>query len=125
MTDEANALFHRLWSKAVGQPDYDKAEWLRLEELLIGSRPAELSPNNDAIAYIAVPVEEVDLLDTGKTFAVDADGKACELKPYKTGAPSGRTGESYEAWRGGMITQMEAAQKQAFRRHENITGADE
>lgn len=31
---ELNALFHRLWTKAVGQPGYDKAEWLKLEKLI-------------------------------------------------------------------------------------------
>ena len=30
---EVHQLLHALWSKAIG-PEYDKAEWLRLEELL-------------------------------------------------------------------------------------------
>ncbi len=29
-------LLHRLWTKAVGTPDYDKAEWLALERALLG-----------------------------------------------------------------------------------------
>ena len=33
--DEINALFHRLWTKAVGTPDYDKEEWKTLASLLI------------------------------------------------------------------------------------------
>lgn len=33
---DAHALFHRLWSKAVGTPGYDKAEWKRMEALLLG-----------------------------------------------------------------------------------------
>lgn len=27
-------LFHRAWTNAVGQPGYDKAEWLRMERAL-------------------------------------------------------------------------------------------
>ncbi len=26
-------LFHQVWTKAVGQPNYDKKEWLELREL--------------------------------------------------------------------------------------------
>lgn len=32
---DARALFHRLWTKAVGTPDYDKKEWALLEEMFI------------------------------------------------------------------------------------------
>ena len=30
----ANRLLHRLWSQAVGQPDYDKRDWQALAEAL-------------------------------------------------------------------------------------------
>lgn len=30
----ASNLFYRLWTKAVGTPDYDKEEWKRLEKIL-------------------------------------------------------------------------------------------
>lgn len=31
---EARDLFHKLWTKSVGQEGYDKAEWMRLHQLL-------------------------------------------------------------------------------------------
>jgi hypothetical protein len=42
MTDAASGtyaqeLLHRLWRKAVGTPDYDKTEWMRLEALVVSS----------------------------------------------------------------------------------------
>lgn len=30
----AKSLFHALWGKAVGTPDYDKEQWLQLENVL-------------------------------------------------------------------------------------------
>lgn len=33
-------LLHRLWTKAVGTPDYDKSEWTELERMLVNA-PAE------------------------------------------------------------------------------------
>lgn len=35
------ALFHRLWSKAVGTLGYNKQEWLELEQLLLKLIPEE------------------------------------------------------------------------------------
>jgi len=32
--DQWHTLLHRLWSKAVGAPDYVKAEWIELEGIL-------------------------------------------------------------------------------------------
>jgi hypothetical protein len=32
--EEIRAMFHRLWTKAVGTPDYVKREWQKLEEAL-------------------------------------------------------------------------------------------
>jgi hypothetical protein len=32
--DQWHTLLHRLWSKAVGAPDYVKAEWIELENIL-------------------------------------------------------------------------------------------
>jgi hypothetical protein len=32
---EIAELFHRLWTKAVGQNEYDKKEWMRLQALLL------------------------------------------------------------------------------------------
>jgi len=32
--ESRDAIFHRLWTKAVGTHDYDKAEWKRLEKLV-------------------------------------------------------------------------------------------
>lgn len=39
----ADELLHRLWTKAVGAPDYDKAEWRELERVfeLRGSEVAK------------------------------------------------------------------------------------
>ena len=38
-------LLHRLWTKAVGTPDYDKREWKELESRLIqGSRDPQPRP---------------------------------------------------------------------------------
>lgn len=34
-SQRTNELFHRLWSKAVGTPDYEKAEWKELEHHLL------------------------------------------------------------------------------------------
>lgn len=39
MNDKRKPLFddtilHRLWTKAVGTPDYDKEEWMELEKLV-------------------------------------------------------------------------------------------
>lgn len=34
MSEEVHKLLHTLWSKAVGQPGYDKHEWSALEEIL-------------------------------------------------------------------------------------------
>ena len=34
MNEQAHALLHRLWTKAVGTPGYVKDEWLALEALL-------------------------------------------------------------------------------------------
>jgi hypothetical protein len=34
IAQEIHGLFHRLWSKAVGTPDYDKSEWKRFDILL-------------------------------------------------------------------------------------------
>jgi hypothetical protein len=31
-------LFHRVWGKAIDQPDYNKAEWRELAELIGGTR---------------------------------------------------------------------------------------
>lgn len=31
-----HALFHRLWSKAVDTPSYDKEEWMALEKVMQG-----------------------------------------------------------------------------------------
>jgi len=33
-SEEINALFHRLWTKAASQPNYDKDEWQHLVKLL-------------------------------------------------------------------------------------------
>lgn len=55
--------FHTLWSKAVDQPGYDKAEWLALEKLLESRRPAapeqraaaepgSLTPEERVVAFI-------------------------------------------------------------------------
>jgi hypothetical protein len=33
--DQWHTLLHRLWSKAVGAPDYIKAEWIELESILL------------------------------------------------------------------------------------------
>jgi hypothetical protein len=33
--DQWHTLLHRLWSKAVGAPDYVKAEWIELESILL------------------------------------------------------------------------------------------
>jgi hypothetical protein len=33
--DQWHTLLHRLWSKAVGAPDYVKAEWMELETILV------------------------------------------------------------------------------------------
>lgn len=33
---QTSSLFHRLWTKAVGNPGYDKAEWKELESALLG-----------------------------------------------------------------------------------------
>jgi hypothetical protein len=30
-----HGLFHTLWSKAVGTPEYNKREWQRLEQLIL------------------------------------------------------------------------------------------
>ena len=35
--DQWHTLLHRLWSKAVGAPDYVKAEWMELETILVQS----------------------------------------------------------------------------------------
>lgn len=32
--DQWHVLLHRLWSKAVGAPDYAKDEWMELESIL-------------------------------------------------------------------------------------------
>ena len=32
--DQWHTLLHRLWSKAVGAPDYVKSEWIELESIL-------------------------------------------------------------------------------------------
>ncbi len=32
--DQVRAALHRLWTKAVGQPGYDKEEWKLLERLV-------------------------------------------------------------------------------------------
>ncbi len=37
---EAHAIFHALWTKAVGQPGYIKKEWQLLEALIFGRRGA-------------------------------------------------------------------------------------
>lgn len=34
-TTDVIGLFHTLWTKAVGTPNYDKAEWMELERKLI------------------------------------------------------------------------------------------
>lgn len=34
-THPADALFHRLWSKAVGSADYDKGEWQKLSKFIV------------------------------------------------------------------------------------------
>ena len=34
MNQTVRALFHRLWTKAVGTPDYEKSEWRTLDGLL-------------------------------------------------------------------------------------------
>lgn len=31
---ELHTLFHTLWSKAVGTPNYDKSEWKSLQEMV-------------------------------------------------------------------------------------------
>jgi hypothetical protein len=31
---QLNDLFHRVWTKAVATPDYDKSEWNRLQKML-------------------------------------------------------------------------------------------
>lgn len=33
--DQLSSIYHRLWTKAVGATGYDKAEWLRLQKLLL------------------------------------------------------------------------------------------
>jgi hypothetical protein len=38
--DQIHALLHRLWTKAVGGPDYDKSEWRDLEAALAAQRQA-------------------------------------------------------------------------------------
>jgi hypothetical protein len=41
---EVQVAFHRLWTKAVGSPNYDKAEWKRLDsaiDLLATDGPGE------------------------------------------------------------------------------------
>jgi hypothetical protein len=48
---KAWSLLHRLWSKSVGQPDYVKSEWKRLEEVVLGvARKEEDSNLSDAEA---------------------------------------------------------------------------
>ncbi len=32
--EKARALFHELWTKAVGMPDYDKEKWMELQQAL-------------------------------------------------------------------------------------------
>ena len=44
---EFSALFHRLWSKSVGTPDYDKREWMQLEALVDDLIRSNLSNLND------------------------------------------------------------------------------
>lgn len=34
LRQEADGLFHRLWTKAVGSSTYNKSEWTRLESLV-------------------------------------------------------------------------------------------
>lgn len=41
MNESTRALFHRLWTKAVGTPDYVKAEWRDLEAAM---KAAEAPP---------------------------------------------------------------------------------
>lgn len=31
---DADAMFHKLWTKAVGTQDYNKKEWMELERLI-------------------------------------------------------------------------------------------
>jgi hypothetical protein len=44
--DQWHTLLHRLWSKAVGAPDYVKAEWIELESILFHA--AAKLPHNKA-----------------------------------------------------------------------------
>lgn len=32
MRSETHAIFHKLWTKAVGTPEYNKKEWMELEQ---------------------------------------------------------------------------------------------
>lgn len=35
LPEEWHNVLHRLWSKAVGTPDYVKSEWMELERILV------------------------------------------------------------------------------------------
>ena len=48
--EESNTFLHRLWSKAVGTPSYDKEEWKALERCIF-----ELIKGAFAMAYAAEP----------------------------------------------------------------------
>ena len=51
---ELHGLVHRLWSKAVGTPDYDKEQWKRMEELVGKAFRTMLGPESDQLGYMAM-----------------------------------------------------------------------
>ena len=54
-------MLHRLWTRAVGMPGYDKAEWKALVYLVRGDPQAPIEPRMaEAIDNLDVPIAVLD-----------------------------------------------------------------
>lgn len=77
MTDPFN-LLHRLWTKAVGTDDYDKAEWAELEKFVleharkIGPGEALYSPDKYPQEAVFDPTPD-DILKAAKEHLVETE----------------------------------------------------
>lgn len=68
MTDDDRArrhrLLHRLWSKAVGTPGYDKQEWKALEDLLLPT--GWIDQDESRVEEVGVKSEQAANISYGK-----------------------------------------------------------
>lgn len=54
---ELHGLLHRLWSKS-GTTDYDKKEWMRIEELIGMALCTMLGPEAERVGYMSLISQE-------------------------------------------------------------------